>query len=477
MITLLLLHPLKRTPIQVWPFKGESLIRIGRSTDNDVILYSAVVSRHHVELRKVGSGWEIVNLGTNGTYLDGKRITKVAAEDGSVIRLARSGPNIQIRLGPEVLKELPDHLVSDRSTGQRLEHQATVTDVTNPLAEESLVYETDLDHKPSAEPPLRQPPGQGTIPVPPHLRPTSPSTDRALSAPADPDGDDHALGQRPTDVHNLRAVGGYQLLQVLGQGHIGLTYLARRDARQFVLKTLNRSWASHERAWTALEMEAELLQHLHHAKIPGFVDYFMDGGQPYLAMDWVPGQSLASYIANHGGVDVERAIAWLLEICDILSYLHGFLPPVLHRNLEPANFILKSRSLMNGAIPTNRADGDLVLIGFGAIKSIVLELGRAIGSSGYIPPGQLEPAATPQVDLYSLAPLLVHLITGQNPVAFCDREDSHSYRFNPRLVPDLSPALASILERLSYPESDNCFASIAELKTDLQKLLYPQPVS
>lgn len=133
MITLFLLHPLKQTPIQVWPFEHESVIRIGRSTDNDVVLYSAVVSRRHVELRKVGNNWDIVNLGTNGTYLEGKRIEKVAVEDGTIIRLARSGPNIQIRLGPEALKDLPVHLVNSRQNLSRNSAQINVTEMIDPL--------------------------------------------------------------------------------------------------------------------------------------------------------------------------------------------------------------------------------------------------------------------------------------------------------------------------------------------------------
>lgn len=100
MITLLLLHPLKKIPVQHWTFDEQAaVVRIGRSTDNHVVLYSAVVSRHHVELRKDGDQWVIVNLGTNGTYLDGKRISQVPVNDGVIIRLARSGPNVQIRLG------------------------------------------------------------------------------------------------------------------------------------------------------------------------------------------------------------------------------------------------------------------------------------------------------------------------------------------------------------------------------------------
>jgi eukaryotic-like serine/threonine-protein kinase len=98
-ITLSLLHPVKQTPVQVWSFPSESVVRIGRSNDNQVVLYSAVVSRYHVELRQSGKTWEVVNVGTNGTYMDGKRVTQMPIVDGSIIRLARSGPNIQINLG------------------------------------------------------------------------------------------------------------------------------------------------------------------------------------------------------------------------------------------------------------------------------------------------------------------------------------------------------------------------------------------
>lgn len=101
MITLTLLHPLQSVPVQSWTFEPESVIRIGRSTDNEVILYSAVVSRHHVEIRRNGLSWEIVSLGANGTYIDGKRITQMPVVDGMIIRLASSGPKIQIHLEAE----------------------------------------------------------------------------------------------------------------------------------------------------------------------------------------------------------------------------------------------------------------------------------------------------------------------------------------------------------------------------------------
>ncbi|HEY9672989.1 MAG TPA: FHA domain-containing protein [Waterburya sp.] len=118
MITLTLLHPLQSVPVQSWTFEPESVIRIGRSTDNEVILYSAVVSRHHVEIRRNGSIWEIVSLGANGTYIDGKRITQMPVVDGMVIRLASSGPKIQIHIDGESAKSKLKAALGKRSSSK-----------------------------------------------------------------------------------------------------------------------------------------------------------------------------------------------------------------------------------------------------------------------------------------------------------------------------------------------------------------------
>ena len=98
MITLNLLHPIEATPIQTWKFESEPVIRIGRSGDNDVILYSSVVSRYHVELHRHSLYWEIVNIGTNGTYINDQQIDKERVQDGVTIRLATTGPKLQILL-------------------------------------------------------------------------------------------------------------------------------------------------------------------------------------------------------------------------------------------------------------------------------------------------------------------------------------------------------------------------------------------
>ena len=111
MITLTLLHPLQPVPVQSWTFQDEQKIRIGRATKNEVVLYSAVVSRHHVEIHKVDNNWEVVNIGANGTYIEGKRVDQTLAKDGMVFRLASSGPKILIKIEPDV----PSPDVSDVS--------------------------------------------------------------------------------------------------------------------------------------------------------------------------------------------------------------------------------------------------------------------------------------------------------------------------------------------------------------------------
>jgi pSer/pThr/pTyr-binding forkhead associated (FHA) protein len=142
-ITLTLLHPVKQIPIQVWTFPNESVIRIGRSTDNQVVLYSAVVSRHHVELCRVENHWEVVNLGTNGTYLDGKRITQEPVQDGAIIRLARSGPNIQIRMGDAALKEISNHSNIVGASAVSSDLPLIQTDITRQNPEDEEAEESD----------------------------------------------------------------------------------------------------------------------------------------------------------------------------------------------------------------------------------------------------------------------------------------------------------------------------------------------
>lgn len=74
------------------------MIKVGRGPENLVVVYSAVVCDRHLELRRHGLLWEVKNLGVNGTYLNGKRVDQAVLNDRAILRLGRSGPNLQVDL-------------------------------------------------------------------------------------------------------------------------------------------------------------------------------------------------------------------------------------------------------------------------------------------------------------------------------------------------------------------------------------------
>lgn len=105
MVTLTLLDPQKKTPLKQWHFENKSVIRIGRSADNDVILTDVLVSRHHLELRQIhsrqdGNCWQIISKGTNGTFLNGVLVVQSLLPDNSLLQLARGGPILKFQTEP-----------------------------------------------------------------------------------------------------------------------------------------------------------------------------------------------------------------------------------------------------------------------------------------------------------------------------------------------------------------------------------------
>ena len=120
---LTLLDPEQQTPLQQWSFDSASMIRIGRSPENHVVIPNALVSRQHLELQRVKSGtssqWYLVNSGTNGTFVNGIPIEQGWISDGALIQLARGGPLLHfqvnnIELGGKIETSPPVNLVAAR---------------------------------------------------------------------------------------------------------------------------------------------------------------------------------------------------------------------------------------------------------------------------------------------------------------------------------------------------------------------------
>jgi serine/threonine-protein kinase len=406
-VTLYLLHPEQNTPLQQWHFEDESVIRIGRFPDNHVVLSEPLVSRHHLELRRLGfsnnrSSWQMINQGTNGTFLNGILVSQSLVADGSLIQLARGGPILKFQTQPLLTGQLP--------SGKR--------------EESSLLPSQGCTHSGN-----------------------SPKNLFCIHC-----------GQ---PLSAQRTIGQYQVLRILGQGGMGTTYLAWTQAgtiaahpQLLVLKEMNADMAKVAKAQELFEREARTLKTLHHPGIPKYYDFFVEAGKKYLAMELVHGQDLEKRVYERGPVTQASAIAWMIQTCDVLDYIHGQDPPLIHRDIKPANLMVRT--------PDNR----IVVLDFGAVKEIGTAVGTRIGAEGYCAPEQERGQPLTQSDLYAIGPTLIFLLTGETPFKYY-RQRGRGYGFQVESVPTITPQLRVVIERVTEPLPRDRYATARELAAAL----------
>ncbi|MBF2027178.1 MAG: FHA domain-containing protein [Oscillatoriales cyanobacterium C42_A2020_001] len=454
-------------PVQSWTFEQESTIRIGRSTDNHVILYSAVVSRHHVEIRKVESGWEIVNLGANGTYLDGRRITQVPVDDGVIIRLARSGPNVQIHLTPQSA-ETSHSAMGEKTVGQNAKHPVSVAsvgpteipemdvDVVSPPAEVEAYVTTESQEEGTQPAKSSTASFLGTtVQADDAVNPAHVSHRFTLSACCHQFVDSGHLFclECGKPLKPLGVVGDYQLVKVLEEDELSTVQLAWKDGKAVVLTTLLPNWAQLSEAVELFEQEARLFLAINHPALPRFLDVFSVAGQPYLVMEPVYGRSLRQVVTTESPLTQKVAIARILEVCAALDYLHAQTPPILHQRIKPEYLI--QRSATTPLMVTGLTPGRLIA--------------PLQASAEYAAPEQQQGQASFASDLYAIGPTLVFLLTGKSPAAFYAQREQ-GFRFYAEYVPGLTPDLAAVIRKLTNLQPTERFASGQELAEALQQI-------
>ena len=421
MVSLTLLEPQQKTPLQQWSFENSSIIRIGRAADNHVVLTDSLVSRHHLELRRVdsadnGGGWRLVSQGTNGTFLNGVLVIQSSLPDNSLLQLAQGGPILQFQIQEVTVLE----------TGVRSQQmQAT---------EENAV-----------------------------------ATVYSAQARANSSSTCTHEGNSPNNLFCIHCgqplsvqqkIRHYQVLQTLGQGGMGTTYLAWDAAglagipQLLVLKQMNADMVKIVKAQELFEREAYTLKSLNHPGIPKYYDFFVEDGKKYLAMELIHGQDLEKRIFTNGPVTPSQAIAWMIQTCDILDYLHSQEPPLIHRDIKPANLMVRSS--------LNR----IVLLDFGAVKEIGTAPGTRIGAEGYCAPEQERGQPLTQSDLYAIGPTLIFLLTSENPFKYY-RQKGRNFRFDVAKVPTISSQLRNVIDHVTEPLPRDRYQTAKELAAAL----------
>jgi len=221
----------------------------------------------------------------------------------------------------------------------------------------------------------------------------------------------------PLVVGHSLVEGKYTIATILSTRGQTAVYLAKeRTGKQVVLKEIvsitNGQDQAKEKAREMFQRQAEILIKLHHPQIARVVDCFIQEGRDYLALEYIAGKTLRQLVKTSGPRKVYEVKAWLTELLDILEYLHGCAPPVLHRDLTPDNIVLKT-------------DGTIAVIDFGAANEFLgTATGTLVGKQSYVSPEQFRGKAEPRSDLYSLGATAYFLITGRDPTPLSELKPS-----------------------------------------------------
>src|SRR6266446_9322980 len=205
----------------------------------------------------------------------------------------------------------------------------------------------------------------------------------------------------------------YSIVSQVGTGGFGAVYQARDmlfSNRLVAIKEMSQDGLSPQElaeASAAFEHEALLLTDLIHPNLPRIHDHFTENGRSYVVMDFIAGDTLEDYVDKFvRRFSIESALEIGLQLCTVLDYLHTRQPPLIFRDLKPANIM-------------RTADNHVYLIDFGIARHF--KPGKAkdtvpLGSRGYAAPEQYGKAqTTPQSDIYGLGATLHQLLTGDDP--------------------------------------------------------------
>ncbi|UBF24449.1 pentapeptide repeat-containing protein [Kovacikia minuta CCNUW1] len=212
----------------------------------------------------------------------------------------------------------------------------------------------------------------------------------------------------------------YRVIQTLGQGGFGATFLAIDEALpgqpNSVIKQLRpTATAPHvlEMARELFRREAETLGKIgNHPQVPRLLDYFEANQEFFLVQEYVSGSTLQQIVKRDGPLIEHGVKQFLSEILPVLEYIHS--NRVIHRDIKPANIIRRAQDLK------------LVLIDFGAVKyqnqqqaanasEQTAFTSYAIGTPGFAPPEQMAMRPVPASDIYALGVTCIYLLTGKSP--------------------------------------------------------------
>ncbi len=262
----------------------------------------------------------------------------------------------------------------------------------------------------------------------------------------------------------------YSVVQQLGSGGMGAVYKvndARLAGKQWAIKEMFDAHITnpldHQAALDGFRREAQLLATLDHINLPKVTDYFEENNKHYLVMEFVQGDTLEQIVARTSSMlDEARVLNWARQLCDVLEYLHTQQPPIIFRDLKPANIMLTPQE-------------HIKLIDFGIAR--FFQAGKKkdtalFGTAGYASPEQYGTGQTDaRSDIYSFGVVLHHLLTKHDPAS------TPFVLPTPRsLNPNLTPQTETLILRAIQPKPEHRFQTIAEMRMQMANRISQSPI-
>jgi tRNA A-37 threonylcarbamoyl transferase component Bud32 len=266
--------------------------------------------------------------------------------------------------------------------------------------------------------------------------------------------------------------GRYQLGSLLGVGGMASVYLAtdRVLERQVAVKVLRSSDVQDPLFVERFRREARAAARLNHPNIVAVFDSGSDAQQPYLVMEYVPGESLAQLLARQGRLAPRRAVELAIQVCAALAAAHA--QGLVHRDIKPANVLVGP-------------DGQVKVADFGIVKAsaatTLTGTGTVLGTAAYLSPEQAQGhPVDARSDLYGLGCVLYELLCGsppfgsgadRSPVAIATRHVREPPEPPSARNPQVDPALEAVMLTALAKDPAQRYQSAVELHHALERVL------
>ncbi len=261
----------------------------------------------------------------------------------------------------------------------------------------------------------------------------------------------------------------YRIEAKLGSGGMSTVYLAHDQTleRPVAVKLMHREISDQPDQIERFRHEARAVAKLSHPNLVAVIDAGEDGGHPYIVLEYVQGETLKDRIERLGGLPLDEATAYAIEIGRGLAAAHA--RNLVHRDVKPQNVVIDS-------------DGRAKVTDFGIARNLdgagLTATGRVLGTTDYVSPEQaLGQPVDARSDIYSLGIVLYEMLTGDVPfhaetqVGIAMKHVNEALPDVQRRRPDVSAALAAALERATAKDPSRRYPDMRELRAELEAAL------